>query len=274
MKKALPYFSGIQIGLLRVGFAFWFTALIAFPRFKRLKKSDILPLAYVGLLGNLLPYILFPLAITKLDSGLVGILNSLVPLFTLIFGVFFFGAKVGWRGILGVFVGLVGAIWLLVPRLDSTLQNILFGIFPIIATVFYALSINILKNKLAHLEALTITLLSLFFVGPLATGLLFLGDFFQIMKTEEGAWLGLGFVAILGVVGTSLAVIAFNWLIKETTSLFAASVTYAIPAVALLWGVFDGEDLGWPHVIGMGAILVGIWLVNWRMRRKAREGVE
>lgn len=270
MKYGLQSFSYSQIGMIRVSLAFWFTFLIAAPRLRFLRKKDVGPLLVVGLLGNAIPYILFPLAVTRLDSGLVGILNSLVPLFTLIIGVLFYKARAGWPSVVGILIGLAGAIWLLIPGVEIDPTKLQYGALPILATVCYAISINTLSGKLKHLDSLTITLLSLLFVGIPATIYVFSTNFVEIMQTDEKAWQSLGYVAVLGMVGSSLAVIIFNYLIKNTDSLFAASVTYAIPLVALLWGVADGENIGFEHVIGMGAILLGVYVVN--ARRKFREG--
>lgn len=268
MKLGLDSFSHTQIGMLRIAIAFWFTAIIAIRRFKFLKKKYVLPLILVGLFGNAIPYMLFPLAITQLSSGLVGILNAMVPLFTLIIGMIWFGTRVGIPSVIGILLGFGGAVWLLLPGMEVDPTKLTYGLYPILATVCYAISINIISSRLTDLDALSITLLSLMFVGLPATIYVFSTDFVEVMNTNPEAWKNLGYIAILGVLGTSLAVIVFNQLIKLSGSLFAASVTYAIPLVALIWGVIDGEDLGWDAVVGMTAILLGVYIIN--VRRRAR----
>ncbi len=268
MKYGLHSFSSTQIGMIRVAFAFWFTFFIALRRFRFFKWKDAFPLFIVGMLGNALPYILFPLAVSKLDSGLVGVLNSLVPLFTLIIGIIWFKTKVGLPSVIGILLGFGGALWLLLPGLEVDVTKLTYGAYPIIATVCYAISINTISAKFQHLDSLTITLLSLSFVGVPATIYVLSTDFITIMQTDDLAWRNLGFVAILGIVGSSLAVIIFNYLIKTSGSLFGASVTYAIPIVALIWGVIDGESIGIHHFIGMAAILIGVYIVNYRKRKR------
>jgi len=44
--------------------------------------------------------------------------------------------------------------------------------------------------------------------------------------------------------------------------MFASSVTYLLPIVAVMWGLVDGEQLHLGHFIGMGAIMVGVYLAN------------
>lgn len=268
MKFGLESFSFAQLGMLRIAIAFWFTLLIAFRHLRLLAKRDVVPLVAVGLLGNAIPYLLFPLAVSHLPSGLVGILNSMVPLFTLIIGIIWFKTRVGLPSIIGIVLGFAGAVWLLVPGLDVNTTTLVYGMYPVLATVCYAISINVISSRLKHLGSLPITLLSLLFVGVPATIYVFTTDFVSIMQTDPRAWINLGYVALLGVFGTSLAVLLFNVLIKRSGPLFSASVTYAIPLVALLWGLADGEDLGWEHVIGMGAILAGVYIVNARRKKR------
>ncbi len=262
MKRGLESFSYIQIGMLRIATAWIFTLIIAFRKLKLWKKADTAPSAIVGYFGNAIPYVLFPLAVTQLDSSLVGILNSLVPLFTLIIGLIWFKVRVRWIGVTGLILGFAGALWLLLPGIQVNPDNLAYGLYPILATICYALSINTINSKLHHLDSLSITLFSTTTAGPLALIYVFSTDFLEILETDPQAWVNLGYISILGIVGTSLAVILFNYLIKGTSSLFAASVTYAIPLVALLWGVWDGENVGLEHFIGMLLILAGVYLVN------------
>ena len=66
-----------------------------------------------------IPAFLFTKAQTHLDSSLVGILNAIVPLFTLILGVFFFKSKPSKANIIGIMIGLFGAVFLTVNNLSS-----------------------------------------------------------------------------------------------------------------------------------------------------------
>jgi len=61
---------------------------------------------------------------------------------------------------------------------------------------------------------------------------------------------------------TATATFLFNRLVKISTPLFASSVTYIMPIVAVMWGVMDGERLYAGHYIGMAAIIGGVYLAN------------
>ena len=59
----------------------------------------------------------------------------------------------------------------------------------------------------------------------------------------------LGFITILAIVGTGLAKVLYNKMVHLATPIFASSVTYLIPIVAVFWGILDGEKLSLIQVI-------------------------
>jgi drug/metabolite transporter (DMT)-like permease len=97
---------------------------------------------------------------------------------------------------------------------------------------------------------------------PVTLYLFLYTDFITDLQTTSGAWTGLGYISILAVVGTALALVFFNRLIKMTSALFAASVTYMIPIVAIGWGLIDGEVFEWNNILWIALILGGVYLVN------------
>jgi len=130
--------------------------------------------------------------------------------------------------------------------------------------MMYGTSVNTLKTNLPHLKALTITTLSLATAAPFTIAFSLLSGVTEVFKTDPNAWTNFGYIAVLGILGSGIAVIIFNRLIQITTALFSSSVTYAIPVVAILWGIWDGEHILWNHLLGLGVIITGIYLVNRR----------
>ena len=268
MKRGLLSFTAMQVGAIRIVYAAVFTSIIGFRTFKKFRRADLWPLFVVGWLGNGIPYLLFPLAVSHVDSSIVGIINSLVPLFTLIVGFFWFKFKPLPVQIAGILIGFVGAFFLIRPDGPLDLSGDLgYALFAVVATICYAISINTINSKLGHLNALTITNLSLAMVGLPMVLFLFTTDFLDRLVQQPHVWESLGYLAILGIVGSSLAIIMFNYLIKVSNTIFSSSVTYAIPIVAILWGWIDGETIGTKHLIGVGCILAGIYLVNSTKRK-------
>jgi drug/metabolite transporter (DMT)-like permease len=250
---------------MRIFFAFVFISPIAFLHLKKDLLKHWKAFLGMGLCGNLIPAFLFTKAETGISSSLAGMLNSLTPLFTVITGILFFGSKSKWQNIVGVLIGLAGAIGLMAsksnqaPGADS---HPWFSIYVVIATILYALSVNIIGKHLKGVNSLTAAVWALCFIGPVAGIYLFSTDFVSVVQTHPGALSAMGYIAILGVFGTAVSVIIFNLLIKNSNPIFASSVTYLIPIVALMWGVYDNEPVNIMHFVWIGVILGGVYLVN------------
>ncbi len=86
--------------------------------------------------------------------------------------------------------------------------------------------------------------------------------FFQNFEGTALQWQGLGYVTILGLIGTALAMILFYKLLQLSSAIFASTVTYLMPVVAVIWGLLDGESLSWVHAIGSALILGGVYLIQ------------
>jgi len=270
IKKSLDYFSPLEVGLLRVTITF--LALLPFA-LSRIKLADRRTTGYIiisGLTGSLVPAILFAIAQTQIDSGVAGTLNALTPLFTLILGVSFFRLKTRLYNIIGVFVGLTGAVGLIYVSGDhGFVFNLKYAFLIILATICYAFNVNLIKAYLNNLDALSITVLTFFYLGiPLLVVILFFTDIPHKLTTDPANFAGLGYLSVLAVVGTGIALVAFNKLIKMTSPVFASSVTYMIPVVAILWGVIDGEKFKPAYFFWFLLIIAGIVLVNANPSRK------
>ncbi|MGA0247831.1 MAG: DMT family transporter [Schleiferiaceae bacterium] len=264
MKHALIAFTAVQIGAARILFAAALTLSFAWPQFKEFKKADIPAFLIVALLGNSIPYLLFPIAVAHVPSGVVGITNSMTPLFTLLVGLLVFGRKLNRIRALGVVVGFAGAIFLINPfDSHSTVgQNWPYLLLAVLAAACYGVSINTIGDRLKHLSPRAITLFAMLGASVPSVGILAATDFTGNLTGSSEMWSSLAAIAFLGMVGTSISMVVFNRLIAMTTPLFAASTTYVIPIVALGWGLLFGEDLLFNHFVGMVTILVGVWMVN------------
>jgi drug/metabolite transporter (DMT)-like permease len=262
MKKGLLVYPPMQVAALRVGFAFVFLVVLAAARFKKVPKDKWKALFISGIAGVFIPAFLFPLAQTKVDSAITGVLNALTPMSALILGVIIFRQKTAIAKVIGILVGFVGITVLIFTGADGGVNFNAYALFAIGATVCYGFNLNYIKNYLNDMRSLDVSVFSISLVGPIAVVYLFTTDFVTIYTQKEGSLLALAYIAILGIVGTALALILFNKLLQMTTPIFASSVTYLIPLVAIIWGVLDNEQLLPSHYIGMTITILGVWLVN------------
>jgi drug/metabolite transporter (DMT)-like permease len=264
MKRGLDVYSSDEVAALRILIAFLFLSPLIFKHVKKPLLKHWKGFLGMGVLGNFIPAFLFTKAETGISSSLTGMLNSLTPLFTLLLGVLLFKTKTRWINAFGIMIGFVGAIGLLLvgKRVDTD-NNLLFGFYVVLATICYGLSVNIIKKSLNDVNSITATVWALMFIGPIA-GLYLFGftDFTTRLANNPMALNSLGYVSVLAIFGTALSVIIFNVLIRNTNALFASSVTYLIPVVAMGWGIMDGENVQMLHFLWIGLILIGVYLVN------------
>ncbi len=264
IKKSLIYFTATEVGLLRVVLSFLFLLPVAVMQVRNISRKQFLYLSISGFVGSLLPALLFAKAQTVISSGLAGTLNSLTPLFTLILGVFFFHLRVRWYNTLGVFMALAGAGALVYVSSGQHLSfNSGYAFLVVLATLCYAFNVNFIKTFLKDLSSLTITTFSFFYIGiPATVYILIFSEVPHKLVQNTETLTGLVYLLILSVVGTALALIVFNKLIKISSPVFASSVTYLIPVVALAWGIIDGEIFRLSYFLSFLFILTGIFLVN------------
>ncbi|MFN8344835.1 MAG: DMT family transporter [Spirosomataceae bacterium] len=266
IKKSLITFSVTEVAAGRLFLASLFFVPIMY-RSRRQIPSDRFRYIFISALtGYLLPAFLFAQAGTRLNSSLSGMLNSLSPLCTLIIGVLFFAQPRRPLQIAGILLGLLGSSFLIFSKATGSI-NVAdpYAFLILSATVLYGININTIARHLSHLPSLTMTAWTFAFIGPIAFVLLLTGRFFPKFIASENLQPSL-FLLGLGVLGSGLASVMFNRIVQLASGLFASSVTYLIPIVAISWGIVDGERISFQQYIGMGIILTGIYLVNRRER--------
>jgi len=271
MKIGLKSFSSEQAASIRMLLASLVLLPIAIRNFKHLKRKDLRSLLIAGFIGSFIPAFLFMKAQTQIDSALAGILNSLTPVFTLLIGASIYKTKMKVIQVLGLILGLLGATGLIMIGKGFMIINInSYALLIVLATAFYGINVNEVKARLTHLNGIQITSFSFMFVGPAALIYLLTTDFTPVFESDE--WkMHLLALAGLGIIGTAIAMLLMNSLIRRVSPIFAASVTYIIPIFAIMWGVIDGEYIGLYHLVFMGIILLGIYLIN---KRESREDAE
>jgi drug/metabolite transporter (DMT)-like permease len=265
MKEGLVAFTSDEVAALRIAIAF--IALLPFliKHYKSVDlKKDWIGLLIMGVFGNLLPAFLFTAAETQISSSLTGMLNALTPLFTIALGVLFFKNKVQTFQLIGVAIGLIGALCLLGFGNDSgETKNFYFSLLVVAATFCYAISVNGIKKYLSHVNSVAASVWSFTFIGPVAIAYLFLRTDFQThLVNNPHGYSALGFICLLAVFGTAIAIILFNTLIKLSGTVFSSSCTYLIPIVAIGWGLLDGEVVTLLQFMSVGVIILGVWLIN------------
>jgi len=266
MKIGMKSFSSDQAAALRILLASLALLPIAVRQIKKLQWKDMKSLLIAGFIGSFFPAFLFMKSETRIDSSLAGMLNSLTPVFTLIVGLLFHRMAFRRMQVVGLSIGLAGATGLILASDGFHIGTInSYALYIVLATFFYAVSINQIKSKLSHLSGVQITSFSFLFIGPVALIYLVTTNFAPVLA-NPGWPVHLLALATLAIVGTALAMLLMNSLIRYLSAVAATSVTYIIPIFAIMWGLLYGENVTLLHLIFMGLILVGVYLINWKKR--------
>jgi len=259
IKKSLDHFSPYQVGALRVLIAGIILMPVAVSKYRLFPKKHLKWLILAAFTGNFIPMFLFPIAETQISSSIAGIINSMMPIFVIIVGALIWKFETTKRQMTGVFISFTGVCLLAFGGDDSTQ----FKIFPILllllATLCYAMSTTTVKSKLMDVSSTVLSAFVFSFVLflPSLIALLSTGFVSQFTFTKENM-IGLGFVSLLSVFGTGLAMMMNYRLLKVSTPLFASTVTLLMPIVAIIWGVLDGEKLTAVQFAGTIVIIAGL----------------
>ena len=264
IKKGLIGLSPLELGALRIIFTGFFLFVFGFKSIRTIEKKNWKWIIISGFLGSFFPSFLFAFAETEVDSGVVSILNSLVPLNTILFGLAVFKITSTKRQVFGVIIGFIGTALLIVngAKLNPN-QNYLYAGFVILATVMYAMNVNIIKKYLQNEKPMAIAVGNFaVIIIPAIIVLLFTDFFSQTIYKTETIIPSILYIVLLSLFGTALAKVLFNKLVQIASPVFASSVTYLMTLVAVLWGSMDGEKISAMQFVGAIIILLGVYLAN------------
>jgi drug/metabolite transporter (DMT)-like permease len=262
MKFGMEALSPYQVASLRMISAGVILLPFAVTALRRI-PNDKMPLILLsGLLGSFFPAYLFCIAETRIDSSLAGILNALTPLFTVLVGVGFFKINVTRQKYIGVIIGFVGLSLLFIARGNITFSYLSYASLVLLATLFYGINVNMIGSYMNQIGSMNIASLAFGFLIIPSTIILWYTGFFSYNLKNEGIIAATIASIVLGVFGTAIASVLFYVLVKRAGGLFASTVTYGIPFVAVFWGLLSGEYITLLQVGCLAIILLGVYLAN------------
>jgi len=132
----------------------------------------------------------------------------------------------------------------------------------------YGFNVNLIKHYLQEVKPIAIATGNFVAIFIPAFLVLVASDFFTLQTfDQQSIYSSIGYVAILSVFGTVMAKIIFNNLIQISSPVFASSVTYLMPMVALLWGLLDGERFGLDQGLHLCLYYAGVYLANKKAKK-------
>ena len=264
IKKSLLGLSPLQVGSLRIVFSSIIIFLIAFNRISNIPKNKWKWIAISAIIGTFFPAFLFAFAETQIDSAVASILNSLVPMNTVLIGFAIFKISTTKTQSLGVLIGFIGTCTLIISGAElNPDQNYLYSGLVIICSVLYAINVNLIKKYLFDVNAVSIATGQFVVIFIPSIIVLFYSGFFNLEFTDNDLLFdSLIYVLLLSFFGTAMAKILFNRLIQISSPVFASSVTYSMLIVSVVWGVLDGELFNFYQAVATILIIIGVYLSN------------
>ena len=271
IKKALIGLTPTQLGALRIIFSSIIIFIFAWNTLKLISKKEWKWIIISAFLGSFFPAFLFAFAETEIDSAVASILNSLVPLNTVIIGAIVFKIASSKKQIIGVVVGLIGTYLLIDGGIKlNPDQNYLYAGLVILCSFLYGFNVNIIKKYLNDIPAVTIAAghFSVIFIPAII--IFYFSGFNTDQMYDPITLKSIGYVLILSAFGTALAKVLFNKLVQISTAVFASSVTYSLLIVSLFWGILDGELFSFNQLMATVLIVLGVLLSS----RKPRQSLD
>ena len=265
IKKGLVGLNSVQLASLRMIFAASVIYIYSYNSIKKIPKKSWKWIVITAYLGTFFPVYLISYGQTEIESGLASIITTVTPINTLIIGIIFFSLTFSIKQLLGLFIGLVGAVLLLYEASETNLNsNIYFSFFIYLTTVGYAASVNLIKKYLTNIPPEALTAGIFLSISPPAIIVLYFSDFTDLNFQDPLILKSIFFVLVLGVFGSAIAQTLFNKFVKISSPIFASAVTYTMPVVAIFWALIDGEILSIMQFFATAIILIGVYLVNKR----------
>jgi len=263
IKKGLVGLTAIELGSIRIIISALVLIPFTFNRLKEISHKQWKWIIISAFVGSFFPAFLFAFAEQEIDSSVASILNSIVPLNTIIIGLVLFGIKSTKRQIIGVLLGFFGAYQLIISGMNlNPDQNYFYSGLVIICSFLYAFNVNIIKKYLQELSAVAIATGHFIVILIPSIIVLLISDFnFEKIQSTE-TQTSLFYVVLLAIFGTTLAKILFNKLINISSAVFASSVTYSMLIVSIFWGILDGENFSFNQLFATVIIVLGILLTN------------
>ncbi len=263
IKHSVEIFNPVQMAMWRMVLATAVYLPIAATYWSKIDWKRWKPLVVVAFCGSAIPNFFFAVAQQHVDSSLAGVLNSLTPLFTLLIGTAFFSMEFSKDKVLGIVIGLAGALILVLFNASSGVSgNAFFAGLCVLATVCYAINANTVNKHLRDLPPAGIASAAFVITGGLFLIGLWLSGGWQVAWQHPEGIKGLGYVFYLSAVGTVIGSIVYFFLLQRTSAIFATSVTYLLPVGAILIGALDGESIGILDLVGTVIILLGVYLAR------------
>lgn len=257
--------SALRTGIGALGcWAFFLATRRKLPRGGKLYAQLVL----LGILNYAIPFLLFPLAAKDLASGIIGVINGMTPMTTVLVSQFWLGGeKASWNKLVGVLVGFCGAVILALPSLMANSNAQLWAIAACLtATLCYALTLNYAR-RFAKVDSVAVAAISLSASSLVTMPVALFAEGTPVITLPE-TWAAL---FAIGLLSSTVAFLLLYWLLPRVGATNMSLNTYITPISAILLGVIIlHERFELTHFIGIVVIFLGLVFIDGRLVKRLR----
>jgi drug/metabolite transporter (DMT)-like permease len=269
IKIAVQEVGPITLVAFRVLFGLLFTLVVILFQRTPLPRTfrEWFPILLLGISNVAIPFFLISWGEQAIDSAVAAILDSTVPLFTIVIAHYLLhDDKMTVPKVLGLLIGFAGVIVLMSKDIGTTIGPILGQAAVVLACVFYAGSSVFARRSTENVSGILRS------AGPLisSTVVMWLATF-AIERPLKIPQLPITWIALLwlGVLGSGFAFILNYYLIHEIGPTRTTMVTYIFPLGGVILGVaFLNEQLSWQLLAGAVLVIASLAVANWQPKPK------
>lgn len=265
---AVPAFGALPLAAVRIAVA----ALVLLPLLAwrggladiRRRPGSFLML---GAVNTAVPFVLFAWAVLTITAGVAAILNATAPMFAALVAWVWLRERPGALQALGLVIGFGGVLWLVSARAGLDVEGARGPIVAgLVACLCYGMAGNYARKSFADVSPLAMATGS-----QIAATLLLLPFAIWMWPAVLPGARDWAAALVLGVFCTGLAYLLFFRLLTRVGAARAMTVTFLIPAFAMLWGaLFLGERVTVTMLAGCAVILLGTALASGLIKRPAQ----
>ena len=223
-----------------------------------IQREDRKNIMLLGVTWMAFPLSMFPIAQQWINSSMTGMLNSAMPVLTVLVGLMMFKIPTASIQLAGVATGLIGLFLIGVPEVTTDGTNALGVLLVVLAVLSYAVAVHIAGPLQRKYGAIPVVRHALLFAVLLSI------PYGVVGVTDSGfAWGPMIACLALGAGGTGIAFALAAELNGRVGAVRTSIVTYLIPIIAVLLGVlFRDDSITIWAITGTVVVLLGAFLTT------------
>lgn len=266
MKTGVTGFPPLAFRTLSMwlGLPILFAVLVVLKVPFRIARRDWRELGWLTLTNMLVWHVIAILAIQALSSGRAAILGYTMPIFSALWGVAFFGERLGARHVAGVVACAGGVTFLLWHEFGTLTGKPVAAVAMLVAACVWALGTQLMRRT--RIDAPT---LAIGFWMTLATAVVMTA---ATVLVERERWVAPPAPVLWAIAFNAAVIFGFSqpvWLIlaRKLPPVASSMSVMMIPVLGTLSGAwFLGERLHWQDGAAIVLVLLAIGLIMWPAR--------